>query len=83
MFNQKSKAMEISINLAYVMNSRTCRALKTASTSSPATELMFDLLNAYCSYFEATETAKVKLLDDLQSIAGKYNITEDSITLVN
>jgi hypothetical protein len=68
MFNQKSKAMP---TLAYVMNSRTCKTLLEQSATSDQAKMIYDVLNCYYDYYEATEKAKEELMKNLQEIANR------------
>ena len=60
--------------LAYFMNSRICRTFKSiADEGSDQTKMIYETLNCYYDYFEATETAKLELMTKLQELAIRYD----------
>lgn len=60
--------------LAYFMNSRICRTFNNiADGGSDQTKMIFETLNCYYAYFEATENAKLDLITKLQALANKYD----------
>lgn len=74
MSNQNSKAMPTQ---AYVMNSRTCKAMRIATEDSPATEMIYDVLNCYVEYYEKVEKEKENLMGNLQNVTKKYSVDDE------
>jgi hypothetical protein len=70
MFNQKSKAMP---TLAYVMNSRICKSMIASTGLSNDAAMIYDVLQCYLDYYDATEDAKVVLMECLKKVASQYD----------